>query len=53
MAPKIGTPIEPPMERKKVAVEVAVPRSRCATEFWTTTTRTCMTPPSPRPSTTM
>ena len=53
MAPKIGTPIEPPMERKKVAVDVAVPRSRWATAFWTTTTRTCMTPPSPRPSTTM
>ncbi len=53
MAPKIGTPMEPPMERKKVAVEVATPMSFWVTLFCTTTTRTCMTPPRPRPSTTM
>ena len=49
--PKMATPNEAPMERKKVAPEVATPRSSYATAFCTTRTSTCMTRPSPAPKT--
>jgi hypothetical protein len=52
-APKIAVPTEPPTERKKVAAEVATPRSPRSTLLCTASTSTCMTRPSPSPSTTM
>ncbi|GAB7005336.1 hypothetical protein JCM18899A_28090 [Nocardioides sp. AN3] len=48
-APKTATPIAPPRERKKVAPEVATPRSAWGTAFWVASTRTCITIPMPAP----
>ena len=53
MAPKIAVPKDPPIERKKVAAEVATPSSLCGTAFCTMRTRTCITPPRPMPRTSM
>ena len=53
MAPKMATPNEAPIERLNVSTPVAVPRSRCSTEFWTARTMTWMIMPRPRPRTTM
>ena len=53
IAPNSATPIEPPIERKNVAVDVATPRSRAGASFWTTRTRTCITRPMPMPRTSM
>ena len=53
MAPKTAVPKQPPIMRKKVVPEVAVPNSSYGTAFWTATTSTCMTRPSPKPNTTM
>ena len=52
-APKSETPIEPPMVRKKVTVEVATPRSAMGASFWVASTMTCITSPMPAPSTNM
>ncbi len=53
IAPKSGTPIVPPIERKSVAVEVATPRFSYSTAFWTASTSTCITNPRPNPTTSM
>ena len=50
---KIAVPNVPPIERKKVADEVATPMSRGSTEFCIASTSTCMTRPIPAPRTTM
>jgi len=52
-APKTATPIAPPSARKKFADAVAMPRSRCSTEFWIASTSTWLTIPKPRPKTAM
>ena len=44
------TPIAPPMDRKNVTAEVAVPSSDGATAFCTASTSTCVTSPRPDPS---
>lgn len=49
--PKMATPKDAPMDRKKVAPDVATPRSSYDTAFCTISTRTCMTSPSPSPNT--
>jgi len=41
----MATPNEAPMDRKKVAPEVATPRSWYETAFCTMSTNTCMTRP--------
>ena len=46
-------PSEPPIERNSVEPEVATPSWSYGTAFWTASTSTCMTMPSPRPSTNM
>src|SRR5450759_5646207 len=51
IAPRIAVPRDPPMSRNSVAPEVATPRSRYSTSFCTAITRTCITIPSPTPST--
>ena len=53
IAPSTATPNEPPIERNSVAPEVATPSISYGTAFWTASTSTCMTIPSPRPSTSM
>jgi hypothetical protein len=53
MAPKMATPTEPPMERKKLTVEVALPRSAAGTEFWVARIKVCSVRPIPTPRTTM
>ena len=53
IAPKIATPKEPPIERKKVAVEVATPMFSGCASFCTTRTSTCMTSPMPTPTISM
>ena len=53
IAPKMATPNEPPIERKKVAVEVATPMFSGCASFWTTSTSTCITSPMPTPTTSM
>ena len=52
IAPKSATPIEPPIWRKSVEPDVATPMFRGSTAFCTASTSTCITIPSPRPSTT-
>ena len=52
-APKRATPNDPPTERKKVAVEVTTPISCGRASFWTMSTSTCITSPSPIPTTSM
>ena len=49
--PNTATPMQLPMVRKNVAALVAVPRSRYSTAFCTARTSTCITMPSPTPST--
>lgn len=49
--PKMATPKDAPMDRKKVAPDVATPRSSYETAFCTISTSTCMTSPSPSPNT--
>ena len=49
--PNTATPIEPPMARKKLMVEVATPRCSTGASFWVATTRVCSTEPMPNPST--
>ena len=49
IAPNTATPKAPPIERMKLSVAVAVPRSRCSTEFCTASTMTWMIIPMPRP----
>lgn len=51
--PRIAVPTEPPIERNRVAPEVATPRSLYSTAFCTASTSTCITIPRPRPSTNM
>ena len=51
MAPNTAVPNEPPIMRKNVTPDVAVPSCSYGTAFWTATTRTCMTRPSPTPNT--
>lgn len=46
-APKTATPIAPPRDRKKVAPEVATPRSAWGTAFWVASTRAGITMPMP------
>ena len=53
IAPNTATPTEPPIERKKVAVDVAAPMSRGAAEFCATSTSTGITVPMPMPTTSM
>ena len=53
IAPSVATPSEPPIERNSVAPEVATPRSEYSTAFCTASTSTCITIPSPNPSTNM
>ena len=53
MAPNTAVPNDPPIIRKKVTPEVAVPSSSYGTAFWTATVRTCRIRPSPSPNTTM
>ena len=50
IVPKTATPNEPPSDRKNCAEAVATPRSRCSTAFCTASSDTCMTIPTPRPS---
>ena len=50
MEPKMATPKELPMERKKTFDEVAVPRSSWAVAFWMATIITGMIMPTPAPS---
>ena len=52
-APKTATPNDPPIDRKNCADAVAMPRSRCSTAFCTASSDTCMTMPTPKPSSTM
>ena len=52
-APNRATPIEPPIERKKLTDEVATPRSPVGTAFWAARTSVCMLKPMPMPRTTM
>jgi hypothetical protein len=49
--PRIAVPTEPPIDRNSVAPEVATPSCSYGTAFWTASTSTCMTIPSPRPTT--
>jgi len=49
--PNTAAPKELPMVRKKVTPEVATPRSRYSTVFWTMIVSTCMDRPIPTPST--
>ena len=53
IVPKIATPNAPPTPRKKVADAVATPMSCGRASFCTTSTSTCITRPSPTPTTTM
>ena len=53
IVPKSATPNAPPMLRKNVADAVATPTSSGRASFWTASTSTCMTRPSPTPTTTM
>lgn len=53
IAPSTAVPTEPPIERNSDAPEVATPRSEWSTAFCTASTRTCITSPSPSPSTNM
>ena len=53
IAPKMATPNAPPIDREKLSVAVAVPRSRCSTLFCTASTITWMIIPIPAPSITM
>ena len=48
MAPKMATPKELPIDRKKTLDEVAVPRSSSAAAFWMATISTGMIRPTPR-----
>ena len=50
IAPKMATPKELPIERKKTLDEVAAPRSFCSAAFWRATMRTGMIRPTPAPS---
>ena len=53
IVPKIETPIEPPICRKSVEPDVATPMQLVGRPaFCTASTSTCITIPSPRPSTT-
>ena len=52
-APMTLTPIVPPVVRKNWMPLVAMPSSRLGTSFWTTSSRFCMTSPSPSPSRTI
>ena len=51
MVPKTAAPNELPMVRKKVTPDVATPRSRYSTVFWTMIVSTCIDRPIPTPST--
>ena len=51
MAPNSATPNDPPSDRKNCADEVATPRSRYSTAFWMASSETCITIPTPSPST--
>src|SRR5436190_18857664 len=53
IAPKIATPNEPPICRKRIAPDVATPMKRYSTAFCTASTSTCITIPSPSPTTSM
>ncbi len=53
IAPKTATPTAPPIERKNVADEVAMPRSRRSTVFCTARISVCIVKPSPAPNTTI
>ena len=48
-APKMAVPSVLPSERKKLIADVAMPRSSCATLFWTPTSTTMNTNPAPTP----
>ena len=52
IVPNSATPIEPPICRNIVEPLVATPITDRSTAFCTARTSTCMTMPSPRPSTT-
>ena len=45
--PNTATPIDPPIERAKVASDVATPSSEYWTEFWAASTSTCIVRPMP------
>jgi hypothetical protein len=47
------TPIVPAVVRKNWMPPVAMPSSRLGTSFWTTSSRFCITNPSPSPSRTI
>ena len=51
IAPRIAVPSDPPIDRNSVAPDVATPSCSYGTAFCTASTSTCMTIPSPRPST--
>ncbi len=51
IAPNSAVPKDPPICRKNATDDVATPMSLRSTEFCTTTIRTCMVRPSPRPMT--
>src|SRR3546814_10612832 len=53
MAPNTEMPMDPPRLRKKLADEVTTPMSWGSEAFCIASTRTCMTMPMPRPSTSM
>jgi len=52
IAPKIETPTAPPIWRNNVEPDVATPSISYGTAFCAARTSTCMTIPSPSPSTT-
>ncbi len=47
--PSAATPVAPPSVRKNAISELPAPMSLVCTEFWTTSTRFCMTMPTPAP----
>jgi hypothetical protein len=53
IAPNRATPIEAPIAREKVAVEVATPMCRRGALFCATRITTCITSPTPRPKISM
>ena len=49
--PNTAVPSEPPIPRISVTPDVAEPSTAYGTAFWTARISTCITSPSPRPST--
>jgi hypothetical protein len=53
IVPNSATPMEPPIERKRIEPDVATPSCEPPTAFCTASTSTCIVIPSPRPTTSM